>query len=85
MAHSIRNLQGVASKILFYIKSVIVFDCVLIQLTSIKYMLYFVNIHKEEASNFWKKVYLWSQVSNTHLPKLQNIYSRQKKTKRFNY
>jgi hypothetical protein len=85
MAHSIRNLQGIASKILFYNKSVGDFDCVLIQLTSIKYMLCFVNIHKEETCNFWKKVYLWSQMSNTHLPKLQTVYSRQKEAKRFNY
>jgi hypothetical protein len=78
-------MQRVASKILFYNKSVGVFDGVLIRLTAMKHMLYFVSIHKEEASNFRKKADLRAQVSNTHMTELQSIYSQQKKTKRFNY
>ena len=85
MVHSIRNVQRVASKTLFYNKSVCFFDCVLIQLTSTKYMLYFVSIHKEEASNFRKKTDLRSQVGNTHLLELQTVYCQKKKAKRFNY
>jgi hypothetical protein len=47
-------------------------------------MFYFVSIHKEEASNFRKKADLRAQVSKTHLPKLQTVYSQQKKAKRLN-
>lgn len=87
MVHSIRNVQRVASKMLFSKKYVGVSDCVLVHLTStrMKHMLYFVSFHKEEAYNFRKKADLRSQVSNTQLPELQTVYSQQKKAKRFNY
>jgi hypothetical protein len=85
MVHSIRKVQRVANKILFHNKSVGVFDSILIQLTSLKHMLYFVSIHKEEASNFRKKDDFRAQVSNTRLPELQTVYSQQRKAKRFNY
>jgi len=80
-----RKVQRVASKILFPKKSVGVFDCVPVHLTSMKHMLYFISFHKEEAYNFRKKADLRSQVSNTQLPELQTVYSQQKKGKRFNY
>jgi len=83
IVHSIRKLQRVASKISFYNKSVGVFDCVLDHLTSM--ILYFVSIHKEEASNFRMKAGLRSQVGKTQLPELQTVYCQQKRAKRFNY
>jgi len=77
-------VQRVARKILFYNKSVGVFNCILIQFTSMKHMFYFVSIHKEEASNFRKKADLRAQVSKTHLPELQTVYSQEKKANWFN-
>jgi hypothetical protein len=85
MVHSIRNVRRVASKILFSKKSVDVFDCVLVHLTSMKHMFHFVSFHKEEAYNFLKKADLRSQVNNTQLPELQTVYSQKKKAKQFNY
>jgi hypothetical protein len=68
------------AKYCFTINFLGVFDCVPIQLTPMKHVLfYFVSIHKEEASNFRKKADLRVQVSNTHLPELQTVYSQQNK------